>query len=450
MDGARARLYAQGSSRPSGPCGVRLAVLFLAVLQAVAIAAAPSCGNITFLVASDLHYGYASGTNVCAAISEGTLDRMKSLVGEPYPASVGGTVDAPRGVVLVGDLTESGSSTQWKAFTNDWGLNGERCLDVPVYEGFGNHDVRGSTVASAVKVRSPFRPGVTNISANGYHYSWDWDFLHLVQLNIFPGNEVVSGCSAPDPRCSLSFLVDDLARCVGASGRPVILFHHYGADSGGWSAQQHTNYFETIKNYNVLAVFSGHTHGVRLGSWRKLYTCTDGTCGKFSGNFFVVHVTPTNLVILERKATNTWGASFRKTLPVFNPKLDTDKDGMPDWWEKHYGLSTTDARDAARDLDGDGQSDLAEYIAGTDPKDATDAFRISLSRPGAVTGAPIGVNVAGYVGRAYSLERALIPTARSWSTITSTPVLNSNQRLTFQDPMPPGSKAFYRVKVTLP
>ena len=253
--------------------------------------------------------------------------------------------------MLIGDLTHAGSSSQWAEFTNDWGLSGERRLQFPIYEGFGNHDVAGSAVAPAVKARNLSRPGVTNVSVNGYHYSWDWDFLHLVQLNIFPGNEVAPGYSAPDPKGSLGFLADDLARCVGASGRPVILFHHYGVDARGWSPQQQTNYFETIKNYNVLATFSGHTHGVRISSWRRFYTCTDGTCGKFAGNFFVVHVTPTNFVMLERKAANSWGASFQKTLPVFNARLDTDKDSMPDWWEKHHGLAVTDPRDAARDPD---------------------------------------------------------------------------------------------------
>lgn len=48
---------------------------------------------------------------------------------------------------------------------------------------------------------------------------------------------------------------------------------------------------------------------------------------------------------------------------------------MPDSWEKqHFGNLTTAA--ISTDFDGDGQSDAAEYVAGTDPKNAGDYLRI--------------------------------------------------------------------------
>jgi hypothetical protein len=44
---------------------------------------------------------------------------------------------------------------------------------------------------------------------------------------------------------------------------------------------------------------------------------------------------------------------------------DSDNDGMPDWWElQHFG---TLERDGTGDYDGDGKSDLQEYLDGTDP-----------------------------------------------------------------------------------
>lgn len=46
---------------------------------------------------------------------------------------------------------------------------------------------------------------------------------------------------------------------------------------------------------------------------------------------------------------------------------DSDFDGMPDYWEEAYGLDPFDATDAPGDLDGDGVSNLNEYIAGSDP-----------------------------------------------------------------------------------
>ena len=48
--------------------------------------------------------------------------------------------------------------------------------------------------------------------------------------------------------------------------------------------------------------------------------------------------------------------------------LDTDGDGLPDDWEKKYGLDVT-RNDADEDKDGDGFTNAEEFAAGTDPSD---------------------------------------------------------------------------------
>ena len=52
--------------------------------------------------------------------------------------------------------------------------------------------------------------------------------------------------------------------------------------------------------------------------------------------------------------------------------LDADADGLPDEWEKKFGLNPNDAADAAADSDGDEFTNLEEYEAKTNPKDAKD------------------------------------------------------------------------------
>ena len=46
------------------------------------------------------------------------------------------------------------------------------------------------------------------------------------------------------------------------------------------------------------------------------------------------------------------------------PRLDTDKDGMPDEWEQANGLNPNDASDANGDCTGDGYTNIEKYING--------------------------------------------------------------------------------------
>ncbi|MFB6320090.1 polysaccharide lyase family 1 protein [Saccharicrinis sp. FJH54] len=54
------------------------------------------------------------------------------------------------------------------------------------------------------------------------------------------------------------------------------------------------------------------------------------------------------------------------------PRKDTDMDGMPDSYEKKYGLNPKDASDANGDMNGDGYSNIEGYINGIDPNTKTD------------------------------------------------------------------------------
>lgn len=197
---------------------------------------------------------------------------MNALPGTAYPNIPGGTVARPRGLLLAGDLTNYyGVPGQWYEFINNYGVvNGEGRIDFPVYEGYGNHDFDTLSDPPAISPESPLtdvvidgirsrneqRAEEVNVSSNGLHYSWDWDSVHFVSLNLYPG------LNNPYSKGSLAFLEKDLADNVGVSGRPVVIFFHYDL-AALRSRRTAAAFYYAIHDYNVIGIFHGHTHTER-------------------------------------------------------------------------------------------------------------------------------------------------------------------------------------------
>ncbi len=62
---------------------------------------------------------------------------------------------------------------------------------------------------------------------------------------------------------------------------------------------------------------------------------------------------------------------------VLDPNLSATGDGIPNGWKLQYGFDPFDPNLANEDSDGDGMSNLQEYLAGTDPTNSASAFRIT-------------------------------------------------------------------------
>ena len=204
--------------------------------------------SVTFFAITDPHVGYNALTN---QNSEDVVNIMNDFPGTSYPEAIGGTVDAPIGVLLPGDLTNIATQSEWDLYTGYYGLDGtDGLLNYPVYECLGNHDhpdwvTGGSTfVANAIDQR------------RGRTYSMDWGPVKMICVGIYP---------KADHRV---WLAQQLA-AVGIQ-KAVILFFHFnleGLHSEYWTAAEKELFRQTINGYNIIGIITGHAHSTYKGVW---------------------------------------------------------------------------------------------------------------------------------------------------------------------------------------
>lgn len=287
--------------------------------------------DITCVMISDLHYGASN----MIAVNQATIDYLNTFPGASYPASMGGgIVDTFRGVCVLGDVTDHGRQNEWNKFIEDWGVNGEQRIKYPVYEGWGNHDGNISQItAKGMRDRTAHRKDLTKVSEDGFHYSWDWDHVHFVQLNRYTSVDSLKAGN------SLGFLKEDLAESVGTSGRPVILLQHYGFDTWSmyewWSEEDREALLYAIKDYNVIAIFNGHTHGMEHIKWYGIDTYSDGSTkgwGIDGGTCLVVHIKLNNMRVLGLVPDGWRGSRYmwEKTFDIGNIAVSHKTEKRPE------------------------------------------------------------------------------------------------------------------------
>lgn len=282
--------------------------------------------DLTFFTCSDTHYLQWASSNLNRSA---IVDMMNALPGKKYPETIGGGVVAtPRGVIVPGDLVDHGQAPialvrqEWAMWTGDFGLKGEGRLKFPVYEGYGNHDLNTNCfVENEIKKRNLSRLNVVAISSNGFHYAWEWDGIHFIQLNLYPADVRPKGVKGQPPRYALQFLKEELQKNVGASRKPVVVSYHYQPTDTWWTEEEKEASYEAIRNYNVILLIHGHQGRASIYDWKGL-TVIDNNDFRGTGAF-VVHIqkddTSENhiLSIAQCLPSGVWGNfTFKKKIDI--------------------------------------------------------------------------------------------------------------------------------------
>jgi Tol biopolymer transport system component len=139
--------------------------------------------------------------------------------------------------------------------------------------------------------------------------------------------------------------------------------------------------------------------------------------------------------------------AFGASVDVNTALVDSDGDGIPDWWMMKYFSHVTgqtgDNSLASDDADGDGMSNLQEYLAGTSPIDSTSVFRLSAAAPANNT---LTLTWPAVSGKSYQVQYKTNLTDSVWLTAPGSVWVTGGQGYYSAPAAQP--HGFYRVLVT--
>lgn len=109
----------------------------------------------------------------------------------------------------------------------------------------------------------------------------------------------------------------------------------------------------------------------------------------------------------------TLSGDMRST-ELYAIRLDLDLDGMEDAWEVANGFDPARREDAIEDADGDGHTNLQEYLAGTNPQDPNSVMRIETIQRDAGN---MRIRFTSVLGKFYAVESSSNALGNDWGMV---------------------------------
>lgn len=123
---------------------------------------------------------------------------------------------------------------------------------------------------------------------------------------------------------------------------------------------------------------------------------------------------------------------------ILRVEVDTDMDHAPDSWEIANGFDYRNGNDVGGDTDGDSVSDLDEYRAGTDPRDAESYFKVdTISRSGSTL-----LTFMARSNRTYTVQYSGDLSAFGWSNLANVVYRSTNRVETVVDTSPVAGRVY--------
>jgi hypothetical protein len=139
--------------------------------------------------------------------------------------------------------------------------------------------------------------------------------------------------------------------------------------------------------------------------------------------------------------TNAGGSVVSNNVTLTVTFTDSDGDGMQDGWETANGLNPNSNVDAGVDADGDGATNIQEYLAGTNAKDSTSFLRLNIS-----SASPSGqtLSFTAQSQKSYTIRYKNDARDAAWSKLQDIPPAAGTRSIVLEDPFT-GARRFYQL-----